>query len=111
MSLRMLNRRLGAGGFLAARLGDVSLEHNWSAQRVLIREGHFVTAFAIVRLRFEAVVRAVRILECAKGDWLERFTAPMADGLLKEPVLRLPVPAMHSSIAAKVPLVAECFHP
>ena len=63
-------------------------------------------AFALVRLQFEAVVRAIWILECAKADWLERFVTPMADGQLEEPVLGPPVPAMLSAIATKAPVIA-----
>lgn len=93
-------------GLLASGLGDVSLEH-WGAQRLLLREGLFVTGFALVRLQFEAVVRAIWILECAKDDWLKRFATPMANGQLEEPVLGPPVPAMLSAIAKKTPVVAE----
>jgi hypothetical protein len=91
--------------FLATSIGAVSLEH-WGAQRLLLREGLYVTGFALVRLQFEAVVRAIWILECAKADWLERFATPMADGQLEEPVLGPPVPAMLSAIATKAPVIA-----
>jgi len=90
---------------LASSVGAVSLEH-WRAQRILLREGLYVTGFALVRLQFEAVVRATWILECAKDDWLGRFVAPMADGQLEEPVLGPPVPAMLSAIATKSPVIA-----
>jgi hypothetical protein len=91
--------------FLVTSIGAVSLEH-WGAQRLLLREGLYVTGFALVRLQFEAVVRAIWILECAKADWLERFATPMADGQLEEPVLGPPVPAMLSAIATKAPVIA-----
>ena len=84
--------------FLTTRFGGLSLEH-WRAQHLLLREGFYITGFALVRLQFEAVVRAVWILECAKDDWLERFVAPVADGQLEEPVLGPPVAAMLSAIA------------
>ncbi len=86
-------------------MGVVSLEH-WGAQRLLLREGLCVTGFALVRLQFEAVVRAIWILECAKDEWLERFVAPMADGQLEEPVLGPPVPAMLSAIVMTAPVIA-----
>ena len=92
-------------GVLATSISAVSLEH-WRAQRLLLREGLYVTGFALVRLQFEAVVRAIWILECAKDDWMERFVTPMADGQLEEPVLGPPVPAMLSAIATKAPVIA-----
>lgn len=92
--------------FLAIRLAGVSLEH-WGAQRLLLRAGLDVSGFAMVRLQFEAVIRAVWILECAKDDWLERFSAPVPDGQLEEPVLGPPVEAMLSTISKKAPVIAE----
>lgn len=91
--------------FLATRFGVLSREH-WGAQRVLLREGYYVTGFALVRLQFEAVVRAVWTLECAEDDWLDRFLAPMAEGQLEEPVLGPPVPVMLSDVAKKAPVIA-----
>ena len=92
-------------GFLATSIGMVSLEH-WGAQRLLLRQGFYVTGFALVRMQFEAVVRAIWILECAKDDWLERFVTPMADAQLEEPVLGPPVTAMLSAIATKASVIA-----
>jgi hypothetical protein len=57
-------------GFLATSISAVSLEH-WRAQRLLLREGLYVTGFALVRLQFEAVVRAIWILECAKDGLIK----------------------------------------
>ena len=88
--------------FLAISVAIVSLEH-WGAQRILLREDLNVSGFAMVRLQFEATIRAVWILECAKDDWLERFSAPVPDGQLEEPVLGPPVEAMLSAIAKKAP--------
>ena len=72
----------------------------------MLREGLYITGFALVRLQFEAVVRAIWILECAKDDWVKRFVTPMADGQLEEPVQGPPVPAMLSAIAMKAPVIA-----
>lgn len=92
--------------FLAIRVAVMSLEH-WGAQRLLLRAGLDVSGFAMVRLQFEAVIRAVWILECAKDDWLERFSAPVPNGQLEEPVLGPPVEAMLSTISKKAPVIAE----
>ena len=92
--------------FLAISFAVVSLEH-WGAQRILLREGLNVSGFAMVRLQFEATIRAVWTLECAKDDWLERFSAPVPEGQLEEPVLGPPVEAMLSTIAKKAPVIAR----
>lgn len=91
--------------FLAIGIAAVSIEH-WGAQRLLLREGLNVSGFAMVRLQFEAAIRAVWIIECAKDDWIERFSAPVPDGQLEEPVLGPPVEAMLFSIAKKAPVIA-----
>lgn len=54
-------------------------------------------------------LRAVWILECAKDDWIERFSAPVPEGQLEEPVLGPPVDAMLSTIAKKAPVIAGMF--
>lgn len=90
---------------LTASIGAVSLEH-WAAQRILLRQGLHVTGFALVRLQFEAAVRSIWILECAKDDWLERFMTPVADQQLEEPVLGPPVPAMLAAIQKRAPSIA-----
>lgn len=91
--------------FVAISVAAVSLEH-WGAQRTLLGEGMNVSGFAMVRLQFEATVRAVWILECAKDDWIERFVAPVPEGQLAEPVLGPPVEAMLSAISKKAPPIA-----
>ena len=50
------------------------------AQRVLIEAGLTGTALSLIRLQFEAVVRAAWVLHAAKEDWLDKFSAPVPDG-------------------------------
>lgn len=91
-------------GRLATLFARVAFEH-WASQRLLLRASLDVTAFALVRLQFEAVVRTAWIVECASHDWIERFIAPQADGTLKEPTSSPTVPDMLAALAAKAPVV------
>ncbi len=83
-----------------------ALEHATS-QRALIGIGNNGTALALIRLHFEAVVRAVWVLEGAKDAWLEEFTSPVAPGDLKEPQLGPPIPSMLDAIELKTPDMAR----
>lgn len=55
------------------------------AQRVLIEAGLTGTALSLIRLQFEAVVRAAWVLHAAKEDWLDKFSAPVPDGDSRNP--------------------------
>lgn len=79
-----------------------ALEHATS-QRALIGVENNGTALALVRLHFEAVVRAIWVLQGAKDEWLEEFTSPVAPGDLNEPQLGPPIPSMLDAIALKIP--------
>jgi len=70
------------------------------AQRVLIEAGLTGTALSLIRLQFEAVVRAAWVLHAAKEDWLDKFSAPVPDGELSEPQMGPPIPAMIEAIGA-----------
>jgi hypothetical protein len=72
---------------------------------MLLRLGLFVTGFALVRLHFESVIRAVWMLECADEAWLARFAAPVPADQLEEPVLGPPVPTMLAALSTRVPSV------
>jgi hypothetical protein len=89
---------------LARGVALVAFDH-WTAQRMLLRLELFVTGFALVRLHFEAVVRAVWMLECADDTWLARFAAPVPADQLEEPVLGPPVSTMLAAISERVPSV------
>ncbi len=87
---------------LTLALCDVAVEF-WVAQRLLIRAGMHTAALALVRLHFEATVRAIWLHHGASDEWLERFAAPMAPGQLAEPVLGPNVDAMLQTLAKTAP--------
>lgn len=87
---------------LALALCDVAVEF-WVAQRLLIRSGMHTAALALVRLHFEATVRAIWVHHGASDEWLERFAAPIAPGQLAEPVLGPNVDAMLQTLAKTAP--------
>lgn len=87
---------------LTMAMCQVAMEHG-ASQRLLIEAGCHVTALALVRLHFEAVVRAIWLHHGASEEWLERFSAPTAPQQLAEPVLGPPVDAMLQRIDATAP--------
>lgn len=92
----------GRRGRLTMALCDVAMEF-WTSQRLLIEADRDTAALALVRLHFEAVVRAIWMHHGASEDWLERFAAPMAPGQLAEPVLGPNVDAMLLTIGKAAP--------
>jgi hypothetical protein len=72
---------------------------------MLLRLELFVTGFALVRLHFEAVIRAAWMLQCADEAWLARFAAPVPPDQREEPVLGPPVPTMLAALSTRVPSV------
>ena len=92
---------------LTLALCDVAVEF-WVAQRLLIRAGMHTAALALVRLHFEATVRAIWFHHGASDEWLDRFAAPMAPGQLAEPDERadgleaVPVEARDGTVGAVV---------
>lgn len=87
---------------LTMALCDVAMEF-WMSQRLLIGAGRQTAAMALVRLHFEAVVRAIWMHHGASNEWLERFVAPMAPDQLAEPVLGPSVDAMLQVIGRTAP--------
>jgi hypothetical protein len=87
---------------LTLALCDVATEF-WVAQRLLIRSGMHTAALALVRLHFEATVRAIWFHHGASDEWLERFSAPMAPGQLAKPVLGPNLDAMLQTLAKTAP--------
>ncbi len=87
---------------LALALCDVAVEF-WVAQRLLIRSGMHTAALALVRLHYEATVRAIWLHHGASDEWLDRFAAPMGPGQLAEPVLGPNVDAMLQTLAKTAP--------
>jgi len=79
-----------------------ALEHAIS-QRVLIEAGLHGTALSLVRLHFEAVVRAAWILQGASDEWVAKFCKPVPDGDLSEPQMGPPIPAMLDAIRQYAP--------
>lgn len=76
------------------------------SQRLLIGLGHTGTALALMRLHFEATVRAAWTLLSASDGWLNKFTEPVPPGSLDEPQLGPPIPSMLDGIAVHAPDMA-----
>ena len=83
-----------------------AIEHGVS-QRVLIGVGLHGTALSLIRLHFEAVVRAAWVLHGAKDDWLVKFSASVPIGVLDEPQMGPPIPAMLDAIKLHAPQAAH----
>ena len=83
-----------------------AVEHA-ASQRVLIAVGLYGTALSLIRLHFEAVVRAAWVLHGAKDDWLVKFSTPVPDGDLNEPQMGPPIPAMLDAIKLNAPQAAR----
>jgi len=86
-------------------LCDVAMEF-WDSQRLLAcwsRPAVTTPRWALVRLHFEAVVRAIWMHHGATDGWIERFVAPMAPGQLAEPALGPNVDAMLQTISKSAP--------
>ncbi len=83
-------------------LCKAAAEHAIS-QRVLIEAGLHGTALGLIRLQFEAVVRAAWILHGAKDDWLVKFSTPVPEGDFSEPHLGPPIPSMLDAIEPYAP--------
>jgi hypothetical protein len=79
-----------------------AVEHAIS-QRVLIEAGLHGTALSLIRLHFEAVVRAAWVLQGAKDDWISKFSTPLPDGDQSEPQLGPPIPSMLDTIGLYAP--------
>lgn len=93
-------RQTIAFGFCSA-----ALEHAES-QRLLMGSGHTGTALALVRLHFEATVRAAWTLLSASDGWLDKFTETVPPGGLDEPQMGPPIPSMLDGIAEHAPDMA-----
>ncbi|MCZ4316556.1 hypothetical protein O4H66_24400 [Comamonadaceae bacterium G21597-S1] len=85
-----------------------AIEHAIS-QRVLIEAGLHGTALSLIRLHFEAVVRAAWSLQGAKDEWVEKFCRPVRDGDFSEPQMGPPIPAMLDAIKQYAPDAAREF--
>ena len=94
---------------VCSALCKAAFEHSVS-QRVLIGAGLNGTALALIRLHFEAVVRAAWTQKGATDKWLEEFAKPVRPGDRNEPQLGPPIPAMLDTIALKEPAMASEFH-
>ncbi len=90
-------------------LCKVALEHAVS-QRVLLATGkNNGTALALIRLHFEAIIRAAWVMHGASDNWIAEFSKPVPDGDLNEPQLGPPIPSMIDAIALKIPEMADEF--
>ncbi len=85
-----------------------AIEHAIS-QRVLIEAGLHGTALGLIRLHFEAVVRAAWLLQGAKDEWVAKFCRPVPDGDLSEPQMGPPILAMLDAIKQYAPDAAREF--
>ena len=92
--------------FICLAFCKAAVEHAVS-QRVLKGVGLHGTALSLIRLHFEAVVRAAWVLHGAKGDWLVKFSAPVPIGVLDEPQMGPPIPAMLDAIKLHAPQTAH----
>jgi hypothetical protein len=82
---------------LTRLMAEVSLEH-WQGQRLLLRQGMHLTGFALVRMQFETVVRAIWIQACADDAWLTSFVSPQQIDQLAEPAASPQVDVMLSAM-------------
>lgn len=80
----------------------VAIDHG-NGQRLLVMTDHVVTALALVRVQFEALVRATWMLHGATEEWLERFTTPKDPGVHDETVMGPPVDSMLDAIETSAP--------
>jgi hypothetical protein len=83
-----------------------AVEHAVS-QRVLLSAGLHGTALSLIRLQFEAVVRAAWVLHGAKDEWISRFSEPVPPGELSEPQMGPPIPSMLDAISSVAPDAAR----
>jgi hypothetical protein len=89
-------------GQLATAMCQVAIGHG-NGQRLLIMTDHVVTALALVRVQFEALIRATWMLHGATDDWLERFVTPKAPEDLGETVMGPKVESMLTAIDGAAP--------
>ena len=87
---------------LTIAMCQVAMEHAES-QRVLIRAGCDVTALSLVRLQFEALVRAIWLHHGATDEWIAGFSAPMEPTQLAEPIGSPPVDSMLQKLDSTAP--------
>ncbi len=73
------------------------------AQRILVEQALTGTALALVRLQYEATVRAAWIHHGADDSWIEKFTAPVSPGAVDEPQKGPPIDAMLQTLAKHLP--------
>ena len=78
-----------------------------SSQRILIEAGLHGTALSLIRLHFEAVIRAAWVLHGAQDEWLVKFSSPVPPGSLTEPQMGPPIPAMLDAISLIAPDIAS----
>src|SRR6266702_2092529 len=69
---------------LAATHADIALEHG-SSLLLLVSTGHLSSALALLRVQFDAAVRALWILYGAPDTRIAMIAAAISDGILKEP--------------------------
>ena len=93
---------VGRRAVLATAMCTVAIDHG-SGQRLLVMTDHVVTALALVRVQFEALIRATWMLHGATDEWLERFTTPKAPEDNDETVMGPPVQSMLKAIDTSAP--------
>lgn len=90
---------------IAMAFCKAALEHAVS-QRLLLSSGQHGTALALIRLHFEATIRAAWVLFGAKDHWIQEFVEPVPYGSLSEPTMGPPIPAMLDAIHGRAPDLA-----
>lgn len=98
----------GRRGIISLALCQAACEHAMS-QRLLFEAGHNLTALALLRLQFEAVVRAAWTNQGATESWLDAFTTPVEGEGHREPITGPPIPSMLNAFEPFSPHVASEF--
>jgi hypothetical protein len=98
----------GRRAIIGLALCRAAHEHAMS-QRLLFEAGHNLTALALLRLQFEAVVRAAWTNQGATESWLDAFTTPVEGEGHREPITGPPIPSMLNAFEPFSPHVASEF--
>lgn len=89
-------------GMLTTTMCRLAIDHG-NGQRLLVLTGHVTTALALVRVQYEAMIRAVWMLHGASDEWLTRFLTPKASGDQSETVIGPAIDSMLNTLDTKVP--------
>jgi hypothetical protein len=95
---------------VAFQSGILSLEHAFSA-RVLLEQGRFASAIALLRPQFECLVRGMWLLYAASDTWVAKFAEPLTAESAKQANeglgLAKMLDALEAAPTAPAPIVAQ----